>query len=399
MIHRDQSGPRDPYFLRIQTALKNAGIHQPSLVVDHDRLAENITQLNDDITGNQNLRIVAKSLPSIPLLKAVSKGTGSHRFMTFNAPMLTDIADAFPNADQLLGKPFPLKAAAQFYADHPNPNGRIGWLIDTNARLDAYAQLGGSLNRPLDISLELDVGLHRGGFSVGDELTQALKTIHASDHLTLHGMMGYDAHIAKTPKLFGMQQSALNKSWRIYSQALDQARAVFGADHVKSMVRNAGGSPTFKHYQSNEIANEVSVGSALMRPTDFDIPTLENYRPALFIAAPALKVAGPMQTPVLERLDRFKNALDPNLATRIFLHGGYWKARPIDPPGLRTNATYGRSSNQELLTGGPNTQIDPDDFVFLRPTQSEAIMLQFGEIAVFQNDAITDFWAPLSNAA
>jgi len=401
MFRRDKSGPRDAYFLRMQAALKAAGITQPTLVIDHGRLDQNMTQLRHDLPTQMGLRIVAKSLPSIPLLKTVAKGTGTDRFMTFNAPMLRELQAEFPLADQLLGKPFPVKAAAEFYSNQSSgaPKGRIGWLIDSVERLAQYGELATSRSQPIEVSLELDVGLHRGGFAPGDVLARALELIRDTAHLSLHGFMGYEAHIAKAPTALGMRKSALAKAQALYRAALAQARDVFGADHVHQMTRNAAGSPTFRFYKDTDIANEVSVGSALMRPTDFDTDMLTLYAPSLFIATPALKVTGPMQTPVLEGLDRIKNALDPNLAKRVFIHGGYWKGVPVDPPGLANNPTYGRSSNQELLTGGAKLALAPDDFVFLRPTQSEAVLLHFGDIAVYRDGAITDQWAPMAISA
>ncbi|MCX7568182.1 alanine racemase [Sulfitobacter sp. F26169L] len=398
---QDKSGPRDPYFSSIQSALKAADITQPTLVLDRDRLERNISRLRHDLAPDMALRLVAKSLPSIPLLKAVSQGTATSRFMTFNAPMLNELANAFPDADQLLGKPFPVKAAAQFYSNNQGAasGARIGWLIDTPQRLREYADLAQARSLTLAVSLEIDVGLHRGGFVPGEALADALALIHGHPHLTLHGFLGYEVHVAKLPDTFGLRDKALRKAWGIHAAALNQARVVFGADYVSTMIRNAGGSPTFRLYTDTTIANEVSVGSALLRPTDFDTDMLQDYAPALFIATPALKVLGPMQTPVLERFDRLKNLLNPNLATRIFIHGGYWKAKPVDPPGLGLNPTYGRSSNQELLTGGARVDLQPDDFVFLRPTQSEAMLLHFGDIAVYANGVITDMWEPMNVSA
>lgn len=401
MARHDQSGPRDAYFLRMQSALKAAGIHQPTLVIDRARLDQNLVQLRRDLAPNMGLRIVAKSLPSIPLLKIVAMGAKTNRFMTFNAPMLKELTAAFPDADQLLGKPFPVQAAADFYSNQSGakPKGRIGWLIDTNTRLSQYADLAASRSLKLDISLELDVGLHRGGFTPGSELGRALDLIHDSPHLNLHGFMGYEAHLAKAPTAFGLRKKALANAWDTYRAALSQARNIFGEDHVQKMTRNAAGSPTFRLYKDTELANEVSIGSALVRPVDFDTEMLKLYAPTLFIATPALKVLGQMQTPIIGGLDRLKNRMNPNLATRVFTHGGYWKSKPVDPPGLSTNATYGRSSNQELLTGGAHVDINADDFVFLRPTQSEAVMLQFGDIAVYEDGAITDQWAPMAISA
>ena len=49
--------------------------------------------------------------------------------------------------------------------------------------------------------------------------------------------------------------------------------------------------------------------------------------------------------------------------------------------------------------GPRNTPLKVDDFVFLRPTQSEAIFLQFPKIAIFDGRRICDIWQPLSVSA
>ena len=45
-----------------------------------------------------------------------------------------------------------------------------------------------------------------------------------------------------------------------------------------------------------------------------------------------------------------------------------------------------------MLNGGPDLDISPDEFVFLRPHQSEAVFLQFGDIAVYEDGAIVERW-------
>jgi D-serine deaminase-like pyridoxal phosphate-dependent protein len=39
-----------------------------------------------------------------------------------------------------------------------------------------------------------------------------------------------------------------------------------------------------------------------------------------------------------------------------------------------------------------------NDWVFLRPTQSEAVFLQFGDIAVFEGGTIVDAWPTLTSS-
>ena len=96
--------------------------------------------------------------------------------------------------------------------------------------------------------------------------------------------------------------------------------------------------------------------------------------------------------PGLEFADGATKAWNPNASKTVFIYGGNWLADPVDPPGLAYNKTFGRSSNQEMLNGGPELQIAADEFVFLRPHQSEAVFLQFGDIAVYEDGAITERW-------
>lgn len=60
-------------------------------------------------------------------------------------------------------------------------------------------------------------------------------------------------------------------------------------------------------------------------------------------------------------------------------------ANYVYPQGIHPHALYGRSTNQEMVNVPKNTQIDVDDYVFLRPTQSEAIIPQFSKLYCYQH--------------
>jgi len=62
------------------------------------------------------------------------------------------------------------------------------------------------------------------------------------------------------------------------------------------------------------------------------------------------------------------------------------------PPGLQANALYGASSNQMLFTGSAQTGLQPDDWVFFRPTQSESVLLQFGDLLAVRGGRIVERW-------
>lgn len=392
----DQSGPRDPYFLAMQKALIDANIAQPTMVVDKNRLNANIDQVMSDLPDGMGYRIVAKSLPSLNLLRHVRERSGTDRLMTFNQPMLLALSQEMPEASQLVGKPLPAQAARNYFAELPQESteakDKIQWLVDTPERLDQYAAIAEANGTNLAINIELDVGLHRGGMEPGDDLNGMLEKLRQSNRLEFAGYMGYEPHLSALPTALGWRDRAKNGAWDVYTEALKSAKAVFDEAKVAAATRNAAGSPTYRLYNDTNIANEISVGSALVKPTNFDTDLLEPFQPASFIATPVIKTSDETRIPGLEFADSAKKAMDPNLDKTVFIYGGHWLAHPEDPPGLSYNSTFGRSSNQEMLNGGDNINLKPDDFVFLRPTQSEAVFLQFGDIAVYENGAIVDRW-------
>lgn len=387
------------YVSLVGAALKAAGIAWPVIVIDKARLDENIRQMASALPPGMGLRIVAKSLPSVPLLAHVMAQAGTDRLMTFNTRMLGQLSEAFPAASQLLGKPVPAAAAkACLDAVAPEAAANVEWLVDTNERLAQYADLAQGADRSLSINLELDVGLHRGGFCPGADLQAALEEIHAHPRLGLAGFMGYEPHVPSLPKATGWQARALEGAWGDYRRALDQAAAVFGAAHVEAMTRNAGGSPTYRLYNDTGIANEVAAGSGLVKPSGFDLTLLEAMQPAAFIATPALKVQ-PTIYPATEYSGRPAKPVAPEKALTVFIHGGRWMADPVWPPGLTDEGAPVRSSNQDWLLGPASLAVQPDDFVFLRPRQSEAVFLQFGDLAIYEDGRITQMWPVLPVSA
>ncbi|NDC57499.1 MAG: hypothetical protein EBZ50_01440 [Alphaproteobacteria bacterium] len=103
--------------------------------------------------------------------------------------------------------------------------------------------------------------------------------------------------------------------------------------------------------------------------------------------------------PGIEALSGPLHWWDPNTQRGFFIHGGHWLAKPVSPPGLAYSKLFGRSSNQELLTGSSKMQLAVDDHVFLRPDQSEALFLQFGDIALYDGREIDGVWPTLPISA
>ncbi|HVY86206.1 MAG TPA: alanine racemase, partial [Caulobacterales bacterium] len=331
------------------------------------------------------VRLVVKSLPAFGLLDPLAERLKTNRYMVFNGAMLNEMFAQRPHAELLLGKPLPVREAAPFIARRREGAPGPQWLIDTPARLAAYVEIARAHNAPLDVSFEIDVGLHRGGFPDANALNAALDMAKTEPLVRMRGLMGYDPHVVKVPDPKGAFRQ-VQEAYRAARARLAEALGVA----PEALTLNSAGSPTYKLHAAGTVANEVSIGSAFVKPADFDLPTLTHHQPASFIATPVIKALDQTRIPALEGLSGVMSFWDPNSERAFFIYGGHWLARPESPPGLQYNDLFGRSSNQELLTGSRRVALAVDDYVFFRPTQSEAVFLQFGPIACYDDGRITE---------
>jgi len=391
----DRGAPHAPYFAALERELRERGPGKPILLLDRDALDRNLATVRRRTAFGVALRVVAKSLPSVPLLRHVLEGLATNRLMVFDESV-TELSAFFPEADILLGKPLPERAIDRFYEQHGSAGGeRVQWLVDDGARLARLQAQARRLGVRLRVSLEVDVGLHRGGFASPDALSSALSSIAADPaHLRFAGLMGYDAHVAAAPPLLSSPERAHRVSVERYAAF---ARAV--RDHDITWAANAtfngGGSKTYALHRADGPVGEVALGSALVMPTDFDVPTLASHQPALFLAAPVLKRLEGTRIPYLDRLSAAWSRIDPNRQVTYFLFGGGWMAKPFSPEGLIRNPLYGTSTNQSLLNGSRRTALEPESSVFFRPTQSERVMQELGSLHLVRGGKLAGTWEVL----
>lgn len=394
----DEGAPYDPYFAALNEELKASGPGRPVLVLDLDRLDHNLDILMSHIRPPKAYRVVTKSLPSVDLIRYICDRTGTSRAMAFHQPFLNVLAKELPEADILLGKPMPVRAVETFYdrlgGDAAfDPSRQLQWLVDSHERLVQYESLAGERGLRMRINVEIDVGMHRGGLSRPEELGPILEAIRkASGRLEFVGFMGYDAHVAHAPSLLSSPAKALDNVLESYQTFIDFGRTRFPALFAGGLTFNGAGSKTYRLYDHETIVNDLAAGSGLVKPVDFDVPTLADHLPALFIATPVLKKSAGTRIPFIELLSPLITWWDPNRARTFFIYGGRWMAETVSPAGLKLNTVYGLSSNQQILNGSDRIEAGVDDHVFLRPTQSEAVMLQFGDIVIIREGKIVDRW-------
>ena len=385
------------YFQKLTQDLQNHGTAMPQLIVDIDAVTQNIGQVvqmlaRSETFNSQQLqpRLVVKSLACIELLQIIVKqfqtqGLSCDRFMVFHAVHLDAILQAFPDADILLGKPMPVKVVTDFYAQFPQyQQANIQWLVDSTARLQQYLEITKQHSKQyhlqLKVNIEIDVGLHRGGVTTDSEMRQLLQLIAENpQYLQFTGLMGYDAHVAKIPTVLQSMDESYQQSQTIYQNYQQLIKAEFPTLWQEDLCFNGAGSPTFALHCQRTVCNDISFGSMLLKPSDFDLKILQNFQSALWIATLVLKVLPFSQIPGLPMLDRL-----PHLKQAAFVYGGYWLADYHYPQGTTSHTLYGRSSNQEMVQI-PNNSVAVDDYVFLRPHQSEAVIPQFSSLFAYQS--------------
>ncbi|MNZ14782.1 hypothetical protein D3C78_317120 [compost metagenome] len=394
----DKGAPYSDYFARLNRELRALGPMRPVLLIDLDRLDHNVDVVMQSVRrAGKNLRLVEKSLPSPQLLDHIARRAGTRRLMSFHQPFLNHDAARFPDADILLGKPLPVRSAQLFYENHRgpfDPATQLQWLLDTPERLQQYLLLAQGLKTRLRINIELDVGLHRGGVQDQVTLGRMLTLIGANpQHLEFAGFMGYDPFVGMgVPGILGSPEELFAKVMALYDGFVDYTRTQHATLWRPDLTLNTAGSPSYRMHERESTSSEVSVGSALLKPTHYDLPSLVEHQPAAYIASPVLKSIGAVRIPALDGKSALFSWWDPNQRETFFIYGGNWMAEPESPQGLRFNGIYGRSSNQEMVNGSSAVGLSVDDQVFLRPTQSESVLLQFGDLLAVREGRIVEAW-------
>jgi D-serine deaminase-like pyridoxal phosphate-dependent protein len=394
----DKGKPYNTYFANLNKELKENGPGRPVIIVDLDNLDKNLAIVKKQLHPLVKFRLTVKSIPCPWLIDYILKKMNSHHVMVFHGPDITYLANNSKNYDILLGKPMPLNAVKEFYnslkpSAQFNPEKQVQWLVDTPARLMQYYNFAKQKNIKMKVNIEIDVGLHRGGVTTVDELDTMLGIINNNpQYLHFAGFMGYDVHSASALAIFSSKkkaiQNAFNDTMARYTMFYNYAKKKYPELFVGNLTFNSGGSHTYMLFDGKPPVNDIAMGSALLKPSDFDKPLLVEHVEALFVATPVLKRLEGTTIPFIEGISNLMAKWNPNRQVTYFIYGGGWRAHYYSPEGLIENTIYGFSTNQAIVNGSRATGLNVDDYIFLLPTQSEAIMREFGDIIMIRKGMI-----------
>jgi D-serine deaminase-like pyridoxal phosphate-dependent protein len=378
--------PSAAYFDQVTSDLRAAGVGTPQVFVDMDRLDANIDEIVSKV-GAGRYRIVEKSLPSLDLLSYVQQRSGTQKFLVLHLPFLPGVLGKFPNAEVLVGKSHLADAIGAFFQSQPKASwagiaSRVTFIADNLDRLNQLVSLAGQLGVTLALAIEIDVGLRRSGLSDPSELGPMLAVFAGSSAVKLAGFLGYDGHVPFAP---GGSLSAVQAAWTtatgVYQSFVDVLTQQFPSLVTPDLVFNSGGSATYPMYTSGPV-NDVAAGGGVLRPGDYPNYVIGALQPAIFIATPVFKVYPQPQLPFFtaeQSATLFKGRQG------VTIYGGGWPAfftHPADIQGAPFTfdpTDYAMVPNQGMVTAPADTVIQPGDWVFYHPRQSDALF-QFESI-------------------
>ena len=394
------------YFAAMNTALKATYGGESASVIDLNRLDHNVDVVTRKLGDKYKLRLVAKSLPSLDLLNYLMSKAHTNRLMVFSEPFITEILQNC-NADSLdilLGKPLPVEALGRL-SEIKGWN-TINWLVDTKERLNEYLVFAKRKNTRIKISLEINVGLQRGGFESTQQLAAAVDILKAdSAYLELSGLMGYDGHVPFVPFYINKDRAideAFTKVQESYGAFVDELKKHYDAGFVRSLTFNSGGSRTYFYYPDYKEytpVNEIAMGSGFLAPAEFPELQKLGHQPALFLCSPVLKKLESAKLPHAEKISPLVNWWNPNLKVSYFLLGGGWPGDLVAPKGIQKNPFWDQEGknysnllpNQSICSSSDESHLNVGDFVFSHAWEGDG-MLCFNRILLYRQNKITGSW-------
>lgn len=394
------------YFNAANNALKGPeGKGESTPFLDMDLLNANIREIKTFVPPSA-IRLVTKSLPSLDLLSYLMKEVGTKRLMVFSTSMLRALLETFGNGiDILWGQPLTVQGFERFlrrFKLDPSLLSNVQWLVDTTERLESFANLAGQYGLNLQISVEIDVGLHRGGAQNTTYMASMLRIIEDRPlQLTFRGFMGYDGHVANSPwiEVYGPKAywSALNESASQYIDFIEAGQSNFPKLFERSdLTFNGAGSNTIGAYRNltTHPLNDYAAGSAFTKPADFSIFTLDTLQHALWAGFPVLKDLGArVPIPFAEQIWPYARELDKGLCQSFFLDGVTVGAEYVSPtPVMTGNPIEDTFSDETKINNLYPTQSLAQatcdvgsrvgDYVFAVPREAD-FMLQFEELFLY----------------
>jgi D-serine deaminase-like pyridoxal phosphate-dependent protein len=259
----------------------------PSMIVDLDLMEANIKKLMDKLlpTG-VSIRPHSKTTKSATLAKrlvqAGAKG-GCVAKLSEAEVMCAKGFDDLLITCEIIGKS-KVQRLVELWKQHKS----IKIVIDSEVGAEAINKAMSQEDGPIDVLIDLDVGLHRTGVQPGEPALALARCIASLPHLNLIGAQGYEGHLQHLHD-FSARKTQCLESMQILTSTATAFRA---AGHTIDVV-TTGGTGTAEFCASVPGVTEVQPGSFLFMDTDYRAAIGSHYSNSLTILSTVLSVQGP----------------------------------------------------------------------------------------------------------
>lgn len=285
-----------------------AGCAMPFAYVDLDLLHANIAAIAERANGTP-VRVASKSIRALPLLKRILDADPIFQgVMCFTAPEAVWLAENGLD-DLLIGYPTWHQPHVEAICAQVRQGRTITLMVDSVEHVRHLDAIAATQNVTLRLCMDVDMsvdfpGLHFGVWrsSVFNEhdAVRLYDVIAACDHVTLDGVMGYEAQIAgvgeQTPG-----SAIKNRAIRIMKQrsipqiAERRAQVVDLLKERGASLRfvNGGGTGSIESTIAEPAVTEVTAGSGFFSPGLFDNYAAFQHHPAAGFAVEIVRMPKP----------------------------------------------------------------------------------------------------------
>ena len=368
----------DQLYVSYVNALKDCPA--PALFLDLDAFYKNIQWVKQN-AGEKKIRLATKSLRSKEILRRILEADS-----IFQGLMTYDLREALWLREEgfddiLMGYPTMDRMALEILAKKPHGITLMVDLPEHLVYLNEIAQsVQGKFNICLDIDLSMDLpgvrfGVYRSSVNSELSLREFLQTLKKCHHLSLTGLMGYEAQIAGVMD----KESWLMRFLKKLSVKQLQKRRKLLFDIIeqeghKLQFVNGGGTGSLFLTNQESCVTEITVGSGFYAPVLFDHYERFTLSPALCFTLPIVR----------------------NPAPGIFtaLGGGYIASgeigvikqpTPYLPKGLSLLKHEGAGEVQTPMKYSGNQKLKVGDLAIMRHAKAGEVCERFSYIHLIKN--------------
>jgi D-serine deaminase-like pyridoxal phosphate-dependent protein len=370
---------------------REIGHGQPVALLDLAAVDQNVKVVVDFARGQGwAVRPAMKTFRSPGLISYVLERMPQPRALIFNlAEVDSIVATAPPNPDLMTGYP-PTFGQLEAFLGRPAPSGQrphtVRILIDSVPLMVRLAELVQTTPRqlPIDVALELDVGMGRGGFNDGRELQAAIDVFRTvGDRLRLGAVVGYDGHATLTGT-GPYRKLVATQAMRAYRQLLQELRKRAGDLYdEEALIRNGPASSNYRNWRGGP-ANEISCGSAFLRAGyldgGYDVRGLTH---ALTLAGAVIRITSDSPSvPVTQ------STLPGSTKEEIIVQSVGTPEEMVYPPKAQTDELSGAGNAMVV----PKGSVKLGDYVLYRPTQTEDGITRFQSLVAVREGQVLRVW-------